>query len=84
MRNTEYYDGHCVPLPATLLKTFKKRKYISEDSDLTYRTTQKELTLLGVALLNEDGISSINNIHEYISGAYLMSPEDIKKLSKLT
>ena len=29
VRNTEYYDGHRVPLPATLLKTTQKRKYIS-------------------------------------------------------
>ena len=25
-RNTEYHDGHRVPLPATLLKTIKNRK----------------------------------------------------------
>ena len=26
--STEYYDGHHVPLPATLLKNIKTRKYI--------------------------------------------------------
>ena len=29
VRNTEYYDDHRVTLSATLLKTIKKRKYIS-------------------------------------------------------
>ena len=82
--NIKCYDGHHVPLPATLLKTNKKRKYISEDPDLTYHTAQKRLTLLGVALLDEEEISSINEIHEYISGEYLTSPEDTKKLTKLT
>ena len=39
VRNTEYYDGHHVTLPINLLKTIKNRKYISEEPDLTYRTT---------------------------------------------
>ena len=30
VRNTGYYDGHSVPLPDNLLKTIKKRKYISK------------------------------------------------------
>ena len=34
VRNTEYYDSHLVPLPATILKTTKNRKYISEEIDL--------------------------------------------------
>ena len=38
VRNAEYYDGHRVPLPVTFLKTIKKRKYISEDPDIIYRT----------------------------------------------
>ena len=38
VRNTEYYDGRCVPLPATPLMTIKKRKYISEDPYLAYCT----------------------------------------------
>ena len=84
VRNTEYYDGHHVPLPTTLLKTTKKRKYISEDPDITYCTAQKGLTLLVVVLLDEGGILSINELHEYITSAFLTSPEDIKKLSKLT
>ena len=67
MRNTEYYDGLRVPLPVTLLKTIKNRKYISEEPDLTYRTAQNGWTLLGVALLDEDEISSINELHEYIT-----------------
>ena len=29
-RNTEYYNSHRVPLTATLLKTIKNSKYISE------------------------------------------------------
>ena len=82
--NTEYYDGHHVPLPAILLKTIKKRKYISEEPDLTYCTVQKVFTLLVVALMDEDKISSINELHDYITSASLMSPEDVKKLSKLT
>ena len=80
----EYYDSHRVPLPANLLKTIKKRKYISEDPDLTYQTTQKGLTLLGLALLDEDKISPINELHEYITSASLTSTEDINKLFKLT
>ena len=82
--NTNYYDGHGIPLPATLLKTIKKRKYISEDLDLTYRTAQKGLTILRVALLDEDEILSINKPHKYISGASLTSPEGINKTSILT
>ena len=39
---------------------------------------------MGVALLDEDKISSINELHKYISGASLLSTEGIKKLSKLT
>ena len=84
MRNTNYYDGHIVPLPSTLLKTIKKRKYRSENPHLTYRTTLKGLTTLLVALLDEDEISSINELHEYISYASLTLPEDIKNLSKIT
>ena len=82
--NTEYYDGHHVPLPAILLKTIKKRKYISEEPDLTYCTVQKVFTLLVVALMDEDKILSINELHDYITSASHMSPEDVKKLSKLT
>ena len=37
-----------------------------------------------VALLDEDEILSINELHEYITSASLTSPEDIKNLSKLT
>ena len=82
--NTKYYDVHHVPLPSTLLKTIKKRKYIWEDLDLTYHTAQKGMTLLVVALLYEDKISPINEIHKYITGASLKSPKDIKKLTNLT
>ena len=74
VRNTEYYDGHRVPLPTTLLNTIKKSNYIIEEPDLIYRTAQKGLTLLGVAPLYEDKISSINEIHEYITSAYLTLP----------
>ena len=62
VRNADYYDGHPIPLPSTLLNTTKKRRYISEDPDLTYRTAQKYLTLLGVALLDDDEIFSINEL----------------------
>ena len=37
-----------------------------------------------VALLDEDEILSINELHDYITSASLTLPEDIKKLSKLT
>ena len=84
VRNTEYYDIHGVPLPATLLKTIKKKKYISEKPDLTYRIAQKGLTLLEVVLMDEDEISFINKLHEYITSASLTSPEYIKKLSEIT
>ena len=33
--NTGFYDGHRVPIYATILKSIKKRNYISEDPDLT-------------------------------------------------
>ena len=46
--------------------------------------TQKGLTQLGVALLDEDKILSINELHKYITSASLMLPEDIKNLTKLT
>ena len=52
--NTQYCDGHSIPLPVTLLNTIKKRKYIPEDPYITYHTAQKGLTLLGVALVDED------------------------------
>ena len=84
MRNTEYYDGHHVPLPATLLHNIKNSKYISEDPDLTYRTAQKGLTLLGVALLDEDEIPFINELHKYIISASLMLLEDMNNLPNLT
>ena len=42
------------------------------------------MTLLVVALLYEDKISPINEIHKYITGASLKSPKDIKKLTNLT
>ena len=51
--NMEYYDGHQFPLPATLLKTIKNSKYISEDPYLTYRTSKKGLALLWVKLLDD-------------------------------
>ena len=73
-----------LPLTATLLNAIKKRKYILEEPDLTYRTSQKGLTLLGVALLYEYEIFSINELHKYIDGASLTSTEDIKRLIKLT
>ena len=38
---------------------------------------------MGVVLLDEDEISSINEIHKYITSTSLTSHEDIKKLSKL-
>ena len=38
---------------------------------------------MGVVLLDEDEISSINEIHNYITSTSLTSHEDIKKLSKL-
>ena len=60
VRNMEYYAGHHAPLPATLLETIKKGKYISEDLYLTYRTAHKRLTLLGVAPIDEDKILSMN------------------------
>ena len=84
VRSTEYYDGHRVPLPAILLKTIKKRKYTSEEPDLTYHTAQKVLKQLGVAILDEDEILSINELHEYITSAPLTPHEDIKELPKLT
>ena len=56
VRNTKYYEGNRVPLPVTLLKTIKKTNYISEGPDITYLTAQKRITLLGVALLDEDEI----------------------------
>ena len=40
--------------------------------------------MLGVALLDEDKIFFINELHEYIPSASLTSHEDIKKLSNLT
>ena len=73
--------SHYLPLSS---RPSKNRKYISEYPDPTYHTAQKGLTLLGVALLDEDEILSINELHEYITSAYLTSPEDIKKLWKLT
>ena len=57
VRNIEYNNSHCVPLPFKLLNTINKIKYISEDPDITYCTAQKGLTLLGVALLDDDEIS---------------------------
>ena len=39
---------------------------------------------MGIALLDEDEISSINEIHEYITSTSLTSPDNIKKLSNLT
>ena len=42
------------------------------------------MTLLGVALLDEEKILSINELHNYVTSAYLTSPEDIKNMSKLT
>ena len=84
IRSTGYYDVHRVPLPTTLLKNIKNRKYISEDPDLTYRTAQKGLKILGLALMSEDEILSIKELHKYISGASLTLPEGIKKLSKMT
>ena len=53
VRNTDYYNGHRVPLPATLLKIIKKINYISEDPDLTHYTAQKGITILLVTLLHE-------------------------------
>ena len=84
MHSTKYYDGHRVSLSTTLRKTIKKRKYISEYPDPTYRTAQKGLTLLGVALLDEDKIFSINELHDYIKGAYIKFPEYINNMTKLT
>ena len=46
-----------------LLKNIKKRKYISEEPDLTYRTAQKGMTLWGVSLMDEDEILYINELH---------------------
>ena len=48
VHKNEYYDNHCVPLPATFLKTIKNRKYILEEPDITYHTTKKGLELLVV------------------------------------
>ena len=84
MYSTDYYDSHRVPLPTTLINTIKNRKYISEDPDLTYRTAQKGLILLRVSLLDEDEISPINELRDWIVGESLTFPEEIKKLSKLT
>ena len=39
---------------------------------------------MGVALLDEDEILFINELHKYILGAPLTSPEEIMKLSKIT
>ena len=39
---------------------------------------------MGVDLLDENKILSMNELHKYITSASLTSPEDIKKLSKLT
>ena len=39
---------------------------------------------MGVALLDEEKIFSINELHKYITSASLTSPEDNKKLSNLT
>ena len=80
VRNMEYYGSHRVPLPATLLNTIKTRNYISKELDLTYRTAKKGLTLLGVALLDEDEIPSINELHKYITSASLRSHEEINNL----
>ena len=67
-----------------MLKTIKKRQYISEEPDLTLHNAQKGLTLLGVGLLDEEQIATINKLYEYVHGASSTSPDDIKKLSKLT
>ena len=73
-------ESHRVPLPVTLLNTIKTRNYISKELDLTYRTAKKGLTLLGVALLDEDEIPSINELHKYITSASLRSHEEINNL----
>ena len=69
--NTEYCDGHINPLPVTLLNTIKKINNILEYPYITYRTAHKGLTLLGVSLLDEDEILSINKLHKYVSSASL-------------
>ena len=84
IRNNEYYEGHKVPLTSALLKIIKKRKYISEEPDLTPHNVQKGLTMLGVGLFDEDQIANMNKLYKYVHGATSTSPDDICKLATLT
>ena len=84
IRNNQYYDGHRVPITSALLKTIKKRHYIAKDPDLTLSTAQKGLTLISIGLYDEDKIQTINELHEYFDGATFTSPDDMKKLTKIT
>ena len=64
-----------------------KRGTISENTLILFTAPPRRclwLTLLVVALLDEEKILYINELNKYNSGASLTSPEDIKKLSKIT
>ena len=84
IRDNEYYDNDIVPITQPLLKMIKKRKFLSDDPDLTFQTATKCFTIFSVGPMEEDDIAIINKLYEYIQEASMITTTDIKNLAKVT
>jgi len=84
LKNNEFYEGARVYVSKMLLKLLKKRKYLSEDPELTYRTAGNGVTLFSVGHQDLDEVAAINELFDQLTEATMVMPSDISKLGKMT
>ena len=79
----EYYEGAKVYVSNPLLRILKKRRYLSEDPDLTFRTACKGLTPFCLGGNDPDVVATINELADQIEQATNVGVEEISKLAAL-
>ena len=84
LKNNEFYEGAKVYFSKMLLKLLKKRKYLSEDPELTFRTAANGVTLFSVGHQDLDEVAAINELFDQLAEATMVMPSDISKLGKMT
>ena len=84
LKDNEFYEGAKVYVSNPLLKLLKKRKYLSEDPELTYRTACKGVTPFSFGQQDLDDVATINELFDQLTQATMVMPADISKLAKMT
>ena len=66
-----------------LLKLLKKKKYLSEDPEMTYRTACKGVTPFSVGQQDLDDVATTTKLFDQLAQANMVIPVDISKLAKM-